>query len=317
MAIRARNLAIKSFMIPAMAALLIASVLAQSTPSNFKNVKFRTLENPNKAKIVERAVDLTFDDAAGNLTIVGSGINLVVPYGDIEKAVAESTHHMKGLGFETVLAAGPIGATAIANQSVSSNYLYIKRKGKTEPEFLVLAVDKDSVSQCFQKALQTFGDRMQVPEFPKAEAIEAATFPHDKSKYEISLDRSSRNPPSIHDDESLIVVVAPMGWEAERARGNGGPFKLYANNEVVAVNAVGSYSYTYLSPGNYLLASQSGNSSHITGIRLNLEAGKDYYFLQDLTGGWTRLEIGLSMHSKELVLSELRGTFLSYWRKRR
>ena len=78
-------------------------------------------------------------------------------------------------------------------------------------------------------------------------------------------------------DKALVVVVCPP--LAARFQGKGGiQYKLHANDRVVAVNTMGTYSFAYLDPGDYLLVSQTETAN---GFHINLEAGKDYYFLQD------------------------------------
>jgi hypothetical protein len=61
------------------------------------------------------------------------------------------------------------------------------------------------------------------------------------------------------------------------------------------------------------LVSQTENAS---GFRMKLEAGKDYYFLQDTFMGAWKARTTLSRHSKELVMYELSGTHYSDWKRK-
>lgn len=85
-------------------------------------------------------------------------------------------------------------------------------------------------------------------------------------------------------------------------------FKLHANDRVIAVNTTGTYAFAYLDPGRYRLVSQSENAN---GFVMDLEAGRDYYFLQNtFISGWGP-KTSLSRNSKELVMYELDGTYYS------
>jgi hypothetical protein len=78
---------------------------------------------------------------------------------------------------------------------------------------------------------------------------------------------------------------------------------------VVAVNHLGTYTFFYLDPGEYLLVSQTRDAS---GFKIKVEAGKDYYFLQNLL--WAHMTF--SRHSKELVLHEMSGAYYSNWKRK-
>jgi hypothetical protein len=82
---------------------------------------------------------------------------------------------------------------------------------------------------------------------------------------------------------------------------------------VVAGNKPGTYSFAYLDPGEYLLASQAENAS---GLKLTIEAGKDYYFLQNTFMGVFKSRTGLSQQSKEIVLHEMSGAGYADWKRK-
>jgi hypothetical protein len=79
---------------------------------------------------------------------------------------------------------------------------------------------------------------------------------------------------------------------------------------VIAVNREGSYSIAYLDAGKYKLVSQSANAN---GFDMQLEAGKEYYFLQNTFQGAFKWETQLSRNSPELVMYELNGAYYSDW----
>ena len=107
-----------------------------------------------------------------------------------------------------------------------------------------------------------------------------------------------------------MVVCPPL---AARFEGMGYQNKLHANDQVVAINRMGTYSFAYLDPGEYLLAAQTENAS---GFRMKLEAGKDYYFLQNVFMGAWKNRTTLSRHTKELVMYELQGAYFSDWKRK-
>jgi hypothetical protein len=77
---------------------------------------------------------------------------------------------------------------------------------------------------------------------------------------------------------------------------------------------MGTYSFAYLDPGEYLMATQSENAS---GMTVTLEAGKAYYFLQNTFMGWWKGQTRLSQHSRELVMYELSGAYFSNWSRKK
>ncbi len=94
-------------------------------------------------------------------------------------------------------------------------------------------------------------------------------------------------------------------------QGKGNQFKLHANSKVIAVNRLGTYGFAYLDPGEYQMVSQTENASE---FRINLEPGKDYYFLQNTFMGTWKAHTTLSRQSKELVMYELSGAYYSDWK---
>ncbi len=49
--------------------------------------------------------------------------------------------------------------------------------------------------------------------------------------------------------------------------------------------------------------------------KVQLEAGKEYYFLQDVHMGAWKARTGLSMHARKIGLYELTGAYYSNWKR--
>ena len=111
--------------------------------------------------------------------------------------------------------------------------------------------------------------------------------------------------PEIKPDKALVVILCP----ALPGTVGGDVFKFHANDHVIAVNVLGTYSFVYLDPGKYLLVSELGNAN---GFEMNLEAGKDYYFQENIFAGW-KAKTHLTRNSKELVMYRLEASYLSDW----
>ena len=150
-------------------------------------------------------------------------------------------------------------------------------------------------------------------EYPtqQGEKIEKETLKDLQSKHSLNEDKKQHPKPDLKADKALVVVVCPP--LAARYSGKGTQYKLHANDKVVAVNKMGTYGFAYLDPGEYVLASQSENAS---AIKLNLEAGKEYYFLQNTFMGAWKARTGLSQQSKEIVLHEMSGAEYADWKRK-
>jgi hypothetical protein len=151
-----------------------------------------------------------------------------------------------------------------------------------------------------------------MPEFDeKGEEIDPNTLPDLKSKHTFTADRKNHPLPEVQAEKATVVVVCPALETRFTARGN--QFKLHANDRVIAVNRAGTYSFAYLDPGKYKLISQSVNAN---GFEMQLEAGKEYYFLQNTFQGAFKWDTGLSRNSPELVMYELNGAYYSDWKRK-
>jgi hypothetical protein len=99
--------------------------------------------------------------------------------------------------------------------------------------------------QIVSKASAVFGDRMNVANFPEKAAD---TKPDDlkglKSKQVVKVDEKNHPLPETKPEKATVVVVCPT-LAAYRA-GSGSDFRLFADDQVVAVNRLGTYSFAYL-----------------------------------------------------------------------
>ena len=287
---------------------LLAQLQAQQTV--FDKVKVRYSRSGDDVRLVDKNVDLILDDGAKKLIIRGSDRPLEVSYDDITKVVLETTRHMRGGALSQMV--GGLAGAAIASKKVSDYWLYIEYKqsdGTVQPYLMEVA--KEISDQVVEKARATFGDRVILAEFPEAEEVDKNTLAALQSKHDVDVDKKNRPMPQVKPDKALVVVVCPP--LAARYAGKGNQFKLHANDRVIAVNKMGTYSLAYLDPGEYLLVSQTENAS---GIKLHLEAGKDYYFLQNTFMGTWKAKTSLAQHTKELVMYELNGAWHSDWKQK-
>jgi len=144
-------------------------------------------------------------------------------------------------------------------------------------------VPKESSEQVIAKAKSLFGSRVSMPEFrkkasnPEGEDLDEKHVPDLRSKHTVKVDRTI-----IHcqdeADKATVIVVCPSlaaryaGMESVQAA---------CNDHVIAVNKLGTYSFAYLDPGSTLDLSIGKRN----GFKIELEAGKSYYFLQNSLRG--------------------------------
>jgi hypothetical protein len=141
--------------------------------------------------------------------------------------------------------------------------------------------------------------------------MDKSRIPDWKSKYSIKLDRTAHPLPEVKSDKATIIVVCPP--LIARETGYGSEVKLHANGKVIAVNEMGTYSIAYVDPGKYLLISQAENAN---GFEIDLEAGKTYYFIQEMViGVFGRILAMLSRNSPEVVMYLADGAYLSDWKR--
>lgn len=246
---------------------------------------------------------LKFDDSGKTLAFTGKPEdNRTLGYDDVGKIIFEVTTHMRGGGLSAVL--GP-GGYAVEAQHISDYWMYVAPKANQSEPFL-LEINKEESQKVIDQAKAVFGDRVTLAEFPeKGEELDKSRLKDLNGKYKIKYNRQDHPMPEIKPDKALVVILCP----ALPGAAGGDVFKFHANDHVIAVNLLGTYSFAYLDPGKYLLASELGNAD---GFEMNLEAGKDYYFLENIFAGW-KAKTHLTRNSKELVTYRLEAAYLSDW----
>ena len=298
--------------------LLLASVTAHAAePIMFPNVLVRQMKKAGDQRLVDRYADLIFDDAAQHMIVKTHSEPLDVAYTDVTKVIFEVTEHMRGYNEGATFAStmgilvpgAGIASMIIAGQHVKDYMCYMEIRqadGSVEP--YVLEIDKSSIEAVRAKATAVFGERARVQPTVVGEKVQRAKLKDLRSKHKVTVAKDPRPMPDVMPDKALVVVVAQT--PSARLTGKGTQIKLHANDRVVAVNKEGTWTFAYLDPGEYLLVSQADNAN---GLRMTLEAGKEYYFLQNALMSGYKGRTTLSLHSKEFGVFEASGAFYSDW----
>jgi hypothetical protein len=293
--------------------LLASASLGQKTV--FENVKIRRHRSAEKRVLVDKFGTLTFDDSARKLIFKSeAGDNIDVGYDDVGKVVFDVATHMRGGALSQAIMvapfAGPVAGSAIAGSHVSDFWFYLDYKGQATNESALLVVPKNSSAQVLNKATVVFGARVTVADFQEKSApVKIEDLKAVKSKQLVRIDKQDHPLPELKPDRATVLVVCPP--LAARYAGRGNQFKLHANDQVVAVNKAGTYSFAYLAPGQYRLVSQAEDAG---GFEMNLEAGHEYFFLQNTFQGAFRWETALSRNSPEVVKYLAEGAYFSDWK---
>ncbi len=286
--------------------LFLSISLLFSENTRFEDVKSRRHKSAEKRELVDKIGVLTFEDDAQKLTFrSGAGDQFAIPYSDITKLVFDTDTH---------------GATWFASVHVHDRWLYLEYRQGDHSEKLLLVLPRAIYEKATAKSQSLFGERVTIANYSeKGESIvdkygdlDKSRIPDWKSRYSLKLDRTAHPLPEVKSDKATIVVVCPP--LAARATGHGGQFKLHANGKVIAVNEMGTYGIAYVDPGKYSLISQSENAN---GFEMDLEAGKTYYFIQEMVVGvFGRILTMLSRNSPEVVMYLVDGAYLSDWKRK-
>jgi hypothetical protein len=283
--------------------------------STFYHVKIHRHRSAEQRVLVDKVGKLTFDDSSRKIRFESrAGDHIDVGYDYVKKVVFDVTTHahetavteiVKGTGIP-----GFMLGSAVANQHVSDYWLFLDYRGDKGDERALLEVPKDSSTEVIDKAQTIFGSRVVVKDFAeKGATIRIGDLKALKSRQALKIDRKNRPMLEMKPDKATVVVVCPP--LAARNAGFGNQFKLHANDEVVAVNKTGTYSFAYLDPGKYRLISQTENAN---GFEMNLESGHDYYFVQSTFQGAIKAETGLSRNSREVVMYLVDGSYFADWK---
>ena len=283
--------------------------------SVFEGVKIYRHRSADDRALVDKFGTLTFDDSARKVTFSdGSGDRIEVGYDDVGKVVLEITTRMRGGTFAQVAkvvgAEGMIVGTALARPHVDDHWFYMEFKDQGRSESALLEIPKNCSAPAIEKANQVFGSRVSVPDFPQKSAeIQTADLKAYHSEQTLKIDKQNHPLPEVKPDKATIVVVCPA--LIGHFQGKKNRFRLHANDQVIAVNELGTYSFAYLDPGKYRLVSQTENAN---GFEMELAAGQEYYFVQNAFHGNFKPKTSLSRNSQELVSYLVQGSYFSDWK---
>jgi len=314
-------------------------ILFGQTIETFSDIKVRFVKDRER-KMDDKDADLTLDATARRLRVRSAQRPLDVSYDDIQKIFVEvNTFGHKagfGAGILGVLAGGVLFGDAIAT-SIDKPFdndhfvLFDYKKSDGAASQYLINVDNKSVPRVLKALKNAFGDRVFVPVFDeKAESVDRKKFTMAKARTRFDSEEETlpiskklkirliptnkQHPlPEPRADKALIVVTTPATIfpqpKTEKAFIGAAP--LYANDTLVGFSGAGGYVFFYLPPGEYFLSSPGKD---VVGLRMKLEAGKDYYLTQTLYGSLLRgIRTFLTRHSKELVMYEVAGSLWSEW----
>jgi len=310
---------------------LLVAVPGLSQRTTFNDVRVRLIKSSSDRTLSESNGKLRFDDPARKLIVESSGKPLQIGYDDVSKVVFDNIFRSpkknaaKDIGYGTatdiIRKGGPLGrvigagvdgrSSAKAFNDLRNYWMYIELRtpgGGFKP--ILIEMKQDDSTQVMSKAQQVFGNKVHIPEFPQlGHEIDKKTLREANVKHSVTVAKKNLPDPQINPNKALLVVVCPISGTVA----NVWQFKLHANDSIVIVNRPGTYSFAYLDPGEYTLASQAGFAGgNANGLTLNVEAGKDYYFLQNIVESSNTL---LSRNAKEIVMFELQGSYYSNWKR--
>ena len=286
----------------------LVSDRGRALPMLFKDVKATFNKSATNRQLVEQDAELILDDEARKVIVKNREHPVEVSYDDVQKVVFDTSTHMRGGRLGRAL--GGLAGAAISAKHVTESWCYLEYRGPDGAlKLYMLIIPTESSAAVVDKLRTLFGDKAIVADFPeKAVEIEKDTLKDLQSKHDLKVEKTNHPMPALTPDKALVVVVSPKIPSEESSQ-----IKVHANDRVVLVNKTGTYGFFYLDPGEYVLASQAGNA---TAIRMTLEAGKDYYFLQDMFMGAVKASTTLSRHTKELVMYQLNAAFYSDWARK-
>ena len=301
--------------------LLLFAATLSAQQATFSDVKARFVKS-NDREMDEKGADLILDDAARRLRVKSGDRPLDVAYDDVQKVVVEVDTLGRKAGFGASFLGFAVGgwlfqnaiATSIDKPFKDDHFVYLEyKKPDGSIAWYGLVVGKESVPAALKALQAAFGEHLEIPAFSeKAEQVDKKQFSDEKIRIHY-LNTDKQHPlPELRPDKALVVVATPATIMRRI-----GPEKrywiasLWANGRLVGLTGPGCYLFFYLDPGEYLLTSHTFD---IVGLRMKLEAGKDYYLTQTLYAkGLIRLHSFLTRHSKELVMYEVAGSLWSDW----
>jgi hypothetical protein len=281
----------------------LAALSCEAQQHTFTDVKARFSRAKDRL-LVEKDAQVIFDEASRKLIVRSSDRPLQASYDAVRKISLELS--IRGTDPGLAIAFGGLVGAAIHDDTRAAFWCYVEIDSGGAH---LLLIGKDDAQRFREKARATFGERfIEVKFIEVAQKIEKQALPEAEVKYDVRADPQQHPEPELKPDQALVVVACPPINTRYAGKGNA---KLHVDGKVIAANEMGTYTFFYLSPGEHTLVSQMGNASS---LRLNFEAGKDYYFLQSTSIGWTSPQSLLSRQSKELVMYEVAGSRWATWK---
>jgi len=298
--------------------LVLATVPLVAQPLTCKDVKVRF---PDARKVMtEKSATLVLDDTAQRLVVHCGERPLDVAYKDVQKVVVEvNTIGTKaGFGAKVIgaLAGGMMFGTAVATAIDKpfdhDHFVYLEYASSAGTQPYLVNIGRTSVPQVLGRLSAAFSDRLLVPTFDETRESSAKFTAKGAGRRIPCIATAKQHPiPDIRPDKALIVVVMPATInDPTAAEKRGWGAVTYLDGEPVAVAMPGTYTYFYADPGEHSVLTWV---NEMVGLRMKLEAGKEYYLTQTLYPQGIKTKSFLTRHSKELVQYELLGSLFTQW----
>ena len=309
-------------------------VLFLAEPATAQRVAFNDVRirfNTNDRKQVESPASLIFDDTSRKVLVESGQKPIQINYGDVVQVIFDWRLHIHRRGAATQIGLGTvvdvyrksggrgsesIGRTiddrlaATEKKELTSRVMMIQTKTLGSVSPFAIDIGIDDANAVIAKAKQIFGMNIYIPDVQIGYEFDKKSLPAAKTKHTVTIGKGHPEP-QVRPDKALIVVACP---KVDIPGSSGWQMKLHANDSVIAVNKPGTYSFAYVDPGEYLLASQAGFvGGNVNGFKMKLEAGGDYYLLQNITVDHRTV---LSGNPKPIVLLEIGGASFSEWKQR-
>ena len=261
-----------------------------AAPVVFEGVRARYQKSDGKRHMEEKKAKLALDDEKSVLTLDAPSA-LSIPYASVTKIVHEITRRSVG---------GAMGSTRVVKDYWC--LLDVKSADGSSRSYL-LGIDEKLAPPAIEKMKAVFGARFVTPTFPEKPDEIKEGLPKATNKCGLSVDQKNSPAPEIIPGKALVVVVFP-DYDGRMLSAE---FKIRVSDKILGVNKEGTYTFFHLDPGQVLLASEGTSNTY--GMTITLEAGKDYYFMQNMFESrqvYNQQYLGaMTRQSRELVMYEI------------
>lgn len=302
-------------------------VLLQATQArsqgqvSFSDAEVRYVKDDKRELDFDDAV-LTLDSTTRRLHVKTAKHPLDISFDDVEKVVVEVNTLGKKAGFGASflgmfaggLLFGNAIATSIDKPFKNDHFVYLEiKKPNGGTSGYLLSIGKDSTPQAMNALKAAFGERLIIPVFEeKLETVDKAPLADQKIRLKAVATDKQHPMPELRPDKALVVVTCPATIMV-RVRQEKGMYgaALFAGEKLVGFNGPGTYNFFYLDPGEYMLTSVTKDA---VGLRMKVEAGKEYYLIQTFYAKGIFLRSLLVRHSKEVTMFEVGGSLWADWK---